>query len=271
MRASLRFWTLAIPCLLIAATAGLQSAPVGKGEGKTVSAIDDIKKALDSNATLDFANQSLPTVLSAIGDDSKISIVLDRAAIQSSGMEPNEMMVDVHLKNTKLRNGLRTLLGQYNLSFGIVGDHVFVSTEEAVINRQLKQRINVEVEDKPLSTVVKDLGKRYGINILLDPRCTKQKKTDDTVSLSLEDVPFETVVRLACEIGNLKPVRLGNVLFVTTEERADKLRDQDLAPASNPGGYPGVINPNLGGIGLGAPVPMAIPNPPPVPPVVEKD
>jgi type II secretory pathway component HofQ len=266
----LRLALVAVPGVLLLSVPGVQSAPTTKSEVKSASSVEQIKKALETSTNIDFANQPLPSVLTALGEECKITIVLDRVAIQSSGMEPNEMMVDIHLKNTKLRSGLRTLLNQYNLSYGIVGDQLFVSTEETVIARQLKQRINVEVDNVPLSKMMKDLAKEYGINIVIDPRSIKEKKSDEPVTLSLEDVPFETVVRLACEIGSLKPVRMGNVLFVTSEARAEKLRDQDLAPPTNPGGFPGILNPNLGGLGIAQPAIPIAPNPPPQPVVEEK-
>ena len=51
------------------------------------------------------------------------------------------------------------------------------------------------------------------------------------MTLQLEDVPLETAVRLLARLAGLKPVRLDNVLFVTTEERADKLRP-DATPSA---------------------------------------
>ena len=265
VRVLIRCSVLILPVMLLWSSV-LHSAPTDKAEAKAkTSPIELIKKALDENTTIDYANQPLPTVLSSIGEEHKINIVLDRMAIQTSGVEPMELMVDVHIKNTKLRNGLRTLLNQYSLSFGIIGDQLFVSTEDNVIARQLKQRISLEIDEVPLSKVLKDISKEYAVNILIDPRSIKEKKSDEKVSLSLEDVPLETAVRLACEIGNLKPVRMGNVIFVTSEVRADRLKDQDLAPAtSNPGVYPGATNP---GIGINA-APAAVPGNA-APPIVE--
>jgi hypothetical protein len=48
--------------------------------------------------------------------------------------------------------------------------------------------------------------------------------------MQLDEVPLEIAVRLMAEMAGLKSARLGNVLFVTTELRADKLRaDPELA------------------------------------------
>ena len=44
------------------------------------------------------------------------------------------------------------------------------------------------------------------------------------MSLQLEDVPLETTVRLLVEMAGLKPVRVGNALFVTKKEVAAEMR-----------------------------------------------
>ena len=79
------------------------------------------------------------------------------------------------------------------------------------------------------------------------------------MSIQLEDVPLETAVRLLAEMAGLKPVRVGNVLFVTKKETANELRtDPDLQQPAQPG-QPGV--PIAGGFAPGFAV---APNPPPL-------
>src|SRR5438067_1399862 len=50
------------------------------------------------------------------------------------------------------------------------------------------------------------------------------KEAKMEVSLQMEDVPLETAVRLLSEMAGLKPVRVGNVLFVTTKANATEMR-----------------------------------------------
>src|SRR5260370_9665286 len=128
----------------------------------------------------------------------------------------------------KLKTALRTVAGQQGLSFGIVGDHILVSTEETVCQRQLRQHISVDLEDVQFTKALKDLAKSTATNLVLDPR---QAKLADTakVSMKLDDVPLETAVRLMSEMAGLKPARMGNGLFVTKVDRADKLKDADHA------------------------------------------
>ena len=77
----------------------------------------------------------------------------------------------------------------------------------------------------------------------------------------MEDVPLETAVRLIAEMVNLKPVGVGNTLFVTTKANANELRnDPDLQPTPMPG------NPNerviINGPGVVPAIPAIAPAPP---------
>ena len=48
-------------------------------------------------------------------------------------------------------------------------------------------------------------------------------------------MPLETAVRLLAKMANLKPVRVGNVLFITGKETATEMRnDPDLAQPPQP-------------------------------------
>ena len=106
------------------------------------------------------------------------------------------------------------------------------------------------------------------------------------MTLRLEDVPLETAVRLLSEMAGLKPVRVGNTLFVTSKDNAKEMsQDPDIAQP-NPARTAEIqqlqqqlqlqlgAQAQLGGIGIpgGAPAalgPITLPNvPPAVPPAV---
>jgi hypothetical protein len=223
---------------------------------------------------------NLQAALFQLGEDHGINLVLDKAVIQQMGFEPNDLVVEVKLKDVKLRNGLRTMLSQYNLTIAIVGDTVLVTTEEQAIYKQLKHRISVDYDNVPLNKAVKELARTYAINVVIDPRTMKNKTAEAPVTLNVDDVPFEAVVRLMCEMAGLKPARMGNVIFITTEDRADKLKDSDsLVPNPGlpagpgiPGGPGGPLVPGglipPGGIGGAVPAPLP-PMPMALPPLVK--
>ncbi len=81
-----------------------------------------------------------------------------------------------------------------------------------------------------LANALKDLARNHAVNIILDPRVSSE--ADARVTLQLEDVGLETTVRLLTEIANLKAIRMGSVLFITTEARADKMRREEPSVAA---------------------------------------
>jgi len=262
--------TFSLAALVGSATA----APLPKSEVKADrSAAETIRKALDSSGNFDFTGVTLAGVMNTLSEQYKINIVIDRTVLQQMGFEPEGMNVELKMKEGKLRQALRGIVSQYNLTFAIIGESLVITTEEVAVYRQLKQRINVDYDDVPLGKAVKDLSTRYGVNVVLDPRTAKTKASDNKVTLQVDDVPFEAAIRLLCEMADLKPARMGNVIFVTSEARADRLKDGDsLVPTPGlpnpafPGGLPGVLG-GIGGGGLAVPAlpiaPPAIVNAPP--------
>jgi hypothetical protein len=84
---------------------------------------------------------------------------------------------------------------------------------------------------------IKDLARGASVQILVDKKVNKEAQTP--VSLQLKDVPLETAVRLLCEQADLKPVRIGNILYITAVAKAKELRSEpDQAPFVGPG-FPG--------------------------------
>jgi hypothetical protein len=237
---------LALP---FAATA----APGTKAEpraAKPGSPGEVIRAALDATDNFDFTGVTLAAVLQTIGDQFKITIVLDRSTLNQMGFEPEGMNVELKMKSGKLRDALRAIVGQYNLTFVPIGDSLHITTEEQAIYKQLKQRVNVNLDAVPVGKAVKELAAKHGVNVVIDPRVVKSKAAENPVTLQVDDVPFEAAVRLLSELGDLAPVRMGNVLLVTTEARAEKLKNTEkLVPVPVPA-VPMI--PGLDGVGVGA-------------------
>ncbi|MFO0967313.1 MAG: hypothetical protein U0793_17275 [Gemmataceae bacterium] len=222
---------------------------------------EKIRKALDQSMTLDFAGNSLEDVLNHLKAKTGVNFVLDRVVVGSlfpiddvgGGMAPGAAQVHIKCdKGGKVRTALQRTLNAYNLTYVIVDDSVLVTTEEIGIYRQMRQRISVNVDNESLKIALKDLSRTTGLNLVLDPR---QAKTADTkVTLTLEDATLETAVKLLAEMGNLKAVQMGNVLFVTDEDRARKIRKDEGPIHRSPNPLdgmlpPGVAVPGVGGIG----------------------
>jgi hypothetical protein len=189
------------------------------------------------------------------------------------GIDADQTPVTVRLKEVKVRTALRSVLSSHNLSFAILGDTVLISSDEMAMARQMRQRVTIDLKQIELARALKQMAQETATNLVLDARVAKDAQ--QTITLQLEDVPLETAVRLMSEMAGLKPVRVGNVLFVSSKANAAELRqDPDLVPNPNPG-PPGVLEGAVpppavipGGRVPVVPAPGA-PNPPPVVPPPE--
>src|SRR2546423_1506098 len=113
-------------------------------------------------------------------------------------------------------------------------DRPKAETPAEKVRKTLDQLIDLDVENQPLDLAVGQIREQAKLNVLIDRKV--QKEADAAVTLQLDDVPLETAVRLLAEAAGLRPVRMGNVLYVTTKENARDLKsDPELTP-SQPGG-----------------------------------
>jgi DNA-directed RNA polymerase specialized sigma24 family protein len=103
--------------------------------------------------------------------------------------------------------------------------------------------VNVEFDKRTLQDVLRDLSEAEGINIVVDPRVADKVKVP--VTATLNNVLFETAVRLLAEMGDLKAVTLDNIHYITTKANADVLQADKAKRKAKPvlppvgGGPPG--------------------------------
>jgi hypothetical protein len=220
--------------LALTVVAGLASAAPADQESKdkATTPTEKIRQALDQPIALDITEQPLTQALNKIREQTKINFVVDRMLIQQMGYDPEQMPVSAKLKDAKARTCLRSVLSPYNLGYAIIGDTVLISTDDMVMQRQMKQRVTVDLDKVDLAAALKQLSRETATNLLLDSRVpVKEGKT--TVTLQLEDVPLDTAIKLVAEAGGLKPVQVGNVMLVTTKALANEMRnDPELMTAA---------------------------------------
>lgn len=254
----------AVLVLLVAATAN--AAPLTE-KPRGESPAEKLRKALDQTVDLDFASQPLGTAIDQLREQTKINFTFDQTMIALMGIDPSTTPgITVKLSKVKVRAALRTILNQANLAYAQIGDTILISTEEMAVYRQLKQRVSVDLDAVKFDAALKQLSRETGTTLLIDPRSGKDAQT--SITLQLDDVPLETAVRLMAEMAGLKPVRMGNVLLVTTKAAAAELRaEPELVPAPKGlNGYEDLIVPGGGikgatGIGIAPGAPMAVPVP----------
>ncbi len=263
MRLSIPVRSLAVAVFLVTPFVA-RSAPADGA--KSESPAERIRKALDQVITIDINDQPLKLALNQLHEQTKINFVPDTFTMQQMGIDSDGTPVSLKLQNVKVKTVLRSMFGQFNLSYAIVGEAVVITTDDMAMYRQMKQRVSVDYDKTPLGEALKQLSRNTATNLLLDAKLGKEGQAP--VTLQLEEVPLETAVRLISELGGLKPVRLGNVLYVTSKANANELRaDPDLAPLPQPRQpgqedviiQQGLMRGALGGIGMPGGVGIAMP------------
>jgi hypothetical protein len=219
------------------APALLSAAPAAPDKDKAAGPAEKARQALNAPISIKIERQPLSAAVDMLKEKTKVNFVLDTFTIQNTfGWLPDQSptAVDVDLKEVKLKSALRTILSPYSLSYAVVGDTVIITTEDVAVARQMRQRVNVDLDKMEFGQALRQLSRETGVNLMLDSRVEKEAK--NAVSLELEDVPLETAVRLLSEMAGLKPVRIGNVLFVTTKANANELRQDPDLNQPGPGG-----------------------------------
>jgi hypothetical protein len=208
-------------------------------KAKDETPTEKIRKALDQPIDLDLKESSLAKVIERFHEKTKLDIVIDRTYLIGLGgvIDPNAetQPVAAKFKGTKVRDALRKVFEPYGLAPFIVDDAVLLTNEELGLQKQLKQRVDVDIDEVPLAVALKQLGRRKAINLVVDQKATKQ--AEKKVSLQVEDVAMETAVRLLAEQAGLKAARIDNVLYVTTAEQAAGIAAENRANMPNFGPY----------------------------------
>jgi hypothetical protein len=220
-----------------------EPAPVKQGE----MSAGQIRAALNQKVTLDFESTSLSEVVAHLRTKTKIPFTLDTPLLNNLGLidggnnpQPQGPTFRLKAKNVPVRQALRRMLEPFSLGFAVVGEGVFISTEEQVSFRQFTQRVSVDAQGVALSKVLQQLADQTGVNVMIDQRVEKQ--AERSVTAQFDDVPVDSAVRLVSEVANLKAMQVDNVLLITTPENAEKIRREEIedrATSPNGPGYGG--------------------------------
>lgn len=203
---------------------------------------DALHNALNANHSMDYKELNLDEIVTDISTKLKIPITVDRVNLQREGRPVDSIAVEFAIKDVTFRTALRQLLGSLQLSYVIVDGNLIITTETAALTRQMKQQIDFDFNEIPLQTAINHLSKRYGVTVVFDPQLVKDKSNQTPVTAKLDDVSFEAAIRILCAMVELKPARIGNVILITTEAKAAKVKGSDrLVPE-----VPMPPSPNLG-------------------------
>jgi type II secretory pathway component GspD/PulD (secretin) len=230
-----RWRELAAVALLAFLPAVLTGAPAAEDKARAYSPAEKVRKALDQKIDFEIAGQSIVATIDQFKDKTKLNVVLDTNFLAQNGIDVNNHQISIKVEGVKARSALRSILGQHHLGYAVLGDTVIVTTEDMAMHRQFKQKVSLDLDKVELEKALKDLSKETAVQVCVDKKIAKEAATQ--VSLQLDDVPLDTAVRLLCEQAGVKPVRMGNVLYITSPANAKELRTEpDLAPPGGPGG-----------------------------------
>jgi hypothetical protein len=240
-------WTLALLTSLLPAV--LHAAGV---DPKDVTPAEKIRKALDQVRDLEIADQPLDSAVNQLRQLTNINFAIDPVGIPASPAPlPGKLgvasgydylHVGVSAHNVPLREAVTKLLrsaslpsplagySNPNLTYALVGDTVWITTTARVLHLEMEQPVSLNAEKVPLGALLPRLVQRTGANIVLDPRVGKVAR-EEVVTLRLDDVPLQVAVELLADQADLRVVRLHNVLYVTSEARAEKLLKSHQASA----------------------------------------
>jgi hypothetical protein len=196
-----------------------------------------LHKALDQPVTLQFTSSyPLAELLAFLRDKARLPVALDHAELVRSFQTLKDQKTiesyeaPLHVEKVKLRTAIRTALRPYNLTCIIADNSLVITSPEQAVQRQVRQIVNADFNEVPLKTALRQLARMTATNIVIDPRVASDHM-QTPVTLTLEEVSLETAVRLVAELASLKAVTMGNVIFVTTEIRANKIRAEAIGQA----------------------------------------
>jgi len=174
------------------------------------------------------ANTPLKDALEYLGDRYDLTFLINLEAFKEdlSRMDMKDQPVKLpKLTEVRLSTVLRMLLAQVDGTYVIRTDHVEITTLKRAGVGTFPV-IYADFDKRPLEEALQKLAKRSDLTILLDQGRVGDKGRTP-VTANLKNVPLDTAVRLLADMAELKMVLIGTVIYVTTEENAEKLNAEE--------------------------------------------
>jgi hypothetical protein len=220
----------------------LSAAPPETAKSKPqLSPADKVRNDLDQTISVSSLDRmTLKEALTYLATKKHFNFDVDDRAFADEGLK-DALQSEVafpEMKEVKVKEVLRRLLKHVPVApseatYVIVGDTVVITTEAQVPYQWMRQLVNLDCEKEELSSVLKKLARDTGTNLVIDARAVTEAQT--VVTLQMQDAPLETAVYVMADMVGLQPVRVGNVLYVTTKANVLKMRaDPERAHAIGP-------------------------------------
>jgi hypothetical protein len=178
--------------------------------------------------TLDGFEQNTPfkEAMGFLAERYDIPIVFSLELAKVDKEFENRPIATRKLVGVRLRTIFADLLEQVEADMiqrdGVV---LIVPRGQAGADVLLRQRVELNLDKRPLDAALEELVDSTGVNIVIDPRVAEKVKIPLTASL--RNVPLETAVRILADMADLKPVLMDNVLYVTSRANAAVLQAEE--------------------------------------------
>ncbi len=224
-----------IPLLLSA------GAPESAANKSPLSPAEQVRLDLEKTIAIQSIEDTpLKDVLEYLAKKKDLKFDVDDRAFADNNLK-DALQVPVNLpemKNVKVSEILRRLLKQVPVGVGeatyvILGDTILITTEVFAPYRWMHQRVNVACEKEELASVMKKLAHETGTNVVIDARLAKEGQA--LITVEMHDLPLDTAVYMLAEMVGLLPVRVDNVLYITTKDNVAAIRcDSDRKLITGP-------------------------------------
>jgi RNA polymerase sigma-70 factor (ECF subfamily) len=223
-----------------------QKAPAPKQEAEPPPPADassawerrlaELRDILDKPVSVEFDKVPLADAMSYLQERYGFPIVYDREAFKDE-VELQEFRKNIvqaeKVSGVDLRSVFRQVLCQVQADYRLRDTGVFIFPMEYVTSgRLLQQPVLVSFRQTSLDRALARVAAQSGVNIVLDARVARDAKV--AITADLDNAPLETAVRILSDMAALKPVAMGNTLYVTTAANACKLEAERKASAPQP-------------------------------------
>jgi hypothetical protein len=231
---------IAITMLLLALT-GSEGPAQGPAMGPRLA--DKLRETVDFGG-FDDPKMTLQDALEYLTDRYDLSFDVDEKAFtQETGknpprsvlQEPIAVMPIPKMRGVTLERVLTKILDRVDVASGatylIRKDAIHITTGSAASKevlsdsqRKLPPLVHRNMEKRLLKDALDEVGELTQRTVVLDESVGDKAK--ETVSAKFQNTPVDTAVRVLADKAGLTMVRLDNVLYVTTHEKAKALREE---------------------------------------------
>jgi hypothetical protein len=208
-------------------------------ERAAVAILKKLQKPINLDRGFDTGTP-LKDALELLSDRHQLTIIIDSQAFLDPAGEIGDVeQVPVKLPkiaNIPLGTVLRLVLAQVPLGATYLIRNEFIEIVPArhvTRGRILHQKVTASFDKKPLDEALEELADATGVSVIVDQSLGDKAKTNVKATFK-NDVSLETAVRLLADMAELKAVRVGNALYVTSRAKADALRTEEKKKEESP-------------------------------------